>query len=139
MRAKYFDPASVKVAVRSGDIWIKMFPWMCLLIIGLLIVLTAGVFWPVIKRNHDLQLTRAILQSRIEDAKSLNLQLQQENHALQSDRVYVERVARDVLNVGRVGEIIFQFPDYRIGHSSKNSFNESVLKNYSFTSQSSGQ
>jgi cell division protein FtsB len=53
-----------------------------------------------------------VMEKKIEGAKDQNLRLQHENHALQHDRIYVERKARDVLNVGRPGETIFQFPQY---------------------------
>lgn len=49
----------------------------------------------------------------MEEAKTANAKLQQKNTSLESDPSYIERQARDVLNVGRKGEVIFKFPPYQ--------------------------
>lgn len=112
--SKYFDPSRVQVAHkrRKKNIWEILLPWAYACIFILLIVLAAGVFWPVLNRNQELNQQKILLTQRIEEAKAVSLKLQQENTALQSDPWYVERKARDLLNVGRKGEIIFKFPPY---------------------------
>ena len=47
------------------------------------------------------------LELRINEAR--RLQLQQESYALQNDAAYIERVARDKLNLAAPGETLFQF------------------------------
>lgn len=116
-KSKFFDPANVKVAMRTGNIWIQMLPWAYLIVIALFVILGTAVFYPVIRRNHDLQRTKTVTENKIEEANALSIQLHRQNHAIQTDRIYIERVARDILNVGRPGEVIFQFPEYRTSQS----------------------
>lgn len=110
---KFFDPRSVKVAVKNGTIWSKMLPWAYTSVVILGVVLLLGIFLPVVKRNQELIKQKTEMSRKLEMAKMFNSQLQKENRSLQNDPVYIERMARDVLNVGRHGETIFRFPEYR--------------------------
>jgi cell division protein FtsB len=112
-KSKFFDPGSVKIAVKNGSIWSQVLPWAYGAAILLIVVLAVGVIWPVLKRNHQLNASKEQMEQKIEDGKKLSLSLQVQNAALQSDPVYIERKARDVLNVGRKGEVIFKFPPYQ--------------------------
>lgn len=118
-RTRFFDPASVKVAMRTGNIWIQMLPWAYLIVIALFVCLGFAIFYPVVKRNHELQIKKVVTETKINDANALSIQLHQRNHSLQTDRVYIERIARDILNVGRPGEVIFQFPEYKSSQNRK--------------------
>lgn len=112
--SKYFDPSSVKVpARRHGSIWTRMLPWAYGAVALALVALVAGLFWPILQRNYELNRLKTARQQLLELRKAENLKLQIENHSLQSDPVYIERMARDVLNVGHEGETIFRFPPYQ--------------------------
>ncbi len=111
--SRYFDPRSVKVKRRPGDVWIRLLPWAYGVVSLLMVTLVIGIFVPVVKKNSDLQHRKIVMEQKLEDAKTLNLKLQQEYSLLQNDPLYVERKARDVLNLGRPGETIFRFPEYK--------------------------
>ena len=112
--SKYFDPSRVRIAGkrRRKNIWEMLLPWAYAAICALLLILAAGFFWPALHRSQELNQQKVLLAQRIEEAKVANLKLQRENAALQSDPLYIERKARDLLNMGRRGEIIFKFPPY---------------------------
>lgn len=47
-----------------------------------------------------------------EQAMALSLELEDRKQSLDTDPVYIETKARDVLQLGREGETIFRFPPY---------------------------
>lgn len=112
-KSRFFDPRSVKMPMRGGNIWAQLLPWAYLAVVVLLLTLAVAIFWPVLKKNQDLRCSRVSLEKQIERAKALTLQLQHENHSLRTDRSYIEKKARDTLNLARPGETIFQFPGYQ--------------------------
>lgn len=112
MTSRFFDSSSIRVQPKGGTIWTVFLPWLYLAIAILLIVLAAAIFWPVFDRNQKLQSAKVQLQGKIAESKKLHIALQDHNQALQSDPVFIERKARDVLSVGRKGEVIFKFPPY---------------------------
>ncbi|MFH1067912.1 MAG: septum formation initiator family protein [bacterium] len=112
-KSKHFDPRRVKVAAKTGTIWSHLLPWAYIAVMVLIVVIVFGTFWPIMNRNRQLQRNKVSMQQRIETAQTLNRCLQQQDHALQNDCVYIKRMARDVLNVGKPGEVIFQFSEYR--------------------------
>jgi len=112
-KSKYFDPGSVKVAVKNGSIWTQMLPWAYASVLILLGVLFVGLFWPVIQKNIELREKKILMQTKLDEARSLSTRLQQQNHLLQNDPAYIEQMARDILNVGRRGETIFRFPEFK--------------------------
>lgn len=111
-KSKFFDSSTVQIVPRNGSIWTLLLPWLYLAIVALLIICVAAIFWPVVDRNQHLQTTKNDITSQIEKDKRTWLDLQDRNLALQNDPIYIERKARDVLSVGRKGEIIFKFPPY---------------------------
>ena len=114
VQSRFFDPSRVKTsrAKNSGGLWHRLMPWMYIVIFVLLLALAGAVFWPVLKRGQDLQYQKVALQRKIERAKIKSRQMNDELLALRDDRLYIERMARDLLNYGREGETIFQFPPY---------------------------
>jgi cell division protein DivIC len=114
-RSKLFDPRggpSAGSRRQKGDIWHRLLPWAYGgVFLGILFV--AGLFfWPVIERHGLYQNRTQALQTQISQEETLNSNLQDEYMALQHDRSYVERMARDVLSMGREGETIFKFQPY---------------------------
>lgn len=110
--SKVFDPRTVQRGVRRaepGDIWSRLNHWATIGVALFLVAITALLYLPVI-RKHQVKLKQKneLLQLiQLEEARSV--QLQNRLHRLQGDPVYIERVARDVLNYGRQGETIFRF------------------------------
>ncbi|NJK91209.1 MAG: septum formation initiator family protein [Blastochloris sp.] len=87
-------------------------PWAQVCVVVFMLVLVGAIFWPVFKKNQDHMGRSILIQREIEEQRAYGLQLQEELYALQDDPYYIERVARDVLNLGKEGEVIFRFPAY---------------------------
>lgn len=114
VRSKIFDPRSIKTTVRveRADLWQKLLPWFSAFVVLCVLVLIGVIYWPVYKKNQDYMAQRIAIQREIEEQQAVGLRLQDELYALQDDPYYIERVARDVLNMGKEGEVIFRFPAY---------------------------
>jgi len=111
--SRFFDPSRLRTeSRRGGDFWHKVLPWawasVCL--VGLFLV--GAFFWPVMELSNRLQHQKADLETQIVSEDLRGRQLKEELLALQHDSNYVERMARDILQVGREGETIFKFQPY---------------------------
>ncbi|MEM9399112.1 MAG: septum formation initiator family protein [Verrucomicrobiota bacterium] len=113
--SKFLDPKRIRASRgkrASGDFWHRLMPWVYLTCFIFFVVIVSAFLWPQIKRNQDIQKRKELLAQRIEDIKEESRLIEEELYALQDDRLYIERMARDVLNYGRPGETIFKFPPY---------------------------
>jgi cell division protein FtsB len=76
-------------------------------------IVAAGVavilFVPALSRRHSMQREIQRLDAEIARQEHLEKQQRQEIEALKTDPGYVERVARDKLNLARPNETIFRF------------------------------
>lgn len=114
-RSKIFDPRNVQTTARRTEqveLWQKLLSWATVAVILAIIGIAVALFLPVIKKHRALVAQKEYVLGQIEHEKSLSVQLQNEIHLLEKDPVYIERIARDVLNYGRQGETIFRFPAY---------------------------
>lgn len=78
----------------------------------LLIAIGVACFLPVIKRHQSMVAQKEELLQKIQEENNRTVVLTNQLHLLREDRVYIERIARDVLDYGRKGETIFRFPAY---------------------------
>jgi cell division protein FtsL len=69
----------------------------------------ALLFVPLLHQRHAMQLEIARLDHEIEQQDALEKKLQTEIEALKTDPGYVERMARNKLNLSRPNETIFRF------------------------------
>jgi cell division protein DivIC len=67
------------------------------------------LFLPILKQRYNLQQEMLRLDREIERQETLERQQKTEIEALKTDRAYLERTARNKLNLARPGEIIFRF------------------------------
>ncbi len=67
------------------------------------------LFVPALARRHSMQREIQRLDAEIARQENLERQQRQEIEALKTDPSYVERVARDKLNLARPNEVIFRF------------------------------
>jgi cell division protein FtsB len=113
-RSKVFDPRSIKTTARveRGDLWQKLLPWAYAAIVVLALSVVGAIYWPVYQKNQDHQADKIRIQREIQEQQTTGLKLQEELYALQDDPYFIERTARDVLNLGKEGEVIFRFPPY---------------------------
>ena len=111
---KYLDPSKVPLKKRGedGNVWAVLVNITKLLLI--LAVVAAIVLWflPVI---HTMQEYRAEIDTnrvRNEEALAEQRRKRLEIEMLQTNPEYVERQARNKLNLARTGEVIFIFDPY---------------------------
>ena len=75
-------------------------------IVGLGIVL---LFVPLLHQRHAMQQEIARLDRELQQQDTLERKQKTEIEALKSDSSYVERTARNKLNLARANEVIFRF------------------------------
>jgi cell division protein FtsB len=112
-RSKFFDPGKVPLKKRAdGNIWATLVSITQFLLVVCVVAAIALWFLPVIQKTKKLQQEKELNTRKIAQAMEQNKQLQQEVELLKTDPVYVERLARDRLNLGKPGEVIFRFDPY---------------------------
>ncbi|MEM1059231.1 MAG: septum formation initiator family protein [Verrucomicrobiota bacterium] len=112
-RSKQLDPGAVPLRERDGtSVWAVLTRLTQLLL--LLAVVTAIFLWffPVWQDLQKRQQQRAAVEARIAEETSLTDAHREEIHFLKNSPEYVERQARERLNLGRPGEVIFRFDSY---------------------------
>jgi cell division protein DivIC len=78
-----------------------------------LAIVAAGaalLFVPLWHRQHTLQRENRRLEAEVVRLETLEKQYKSEIEALKTDPTYVERVAREKLNLVKPNETVFQFP-----------------------------
>jgi cell division protein FtsB len=106
--------------------WHQYLPWVYAAIVLVSLALVSAIFWPVLQRTVSLQKEKEALQIHIEKEQVETLKTQDELSQLQQDPDYVERLARDVLNLGKPGETIFRFSPYVPDKSQENMTSASI-------------
>lgn len=81
---------------------LKKLSWVIVLTAAVLIV----IFLPGLSRYHRLKARHARLNSSIEKLRALEVGLRKEQDKLRKDPAYIEKVARDKLQVAKKGETI---------------------------------
>ena len=91
-------------------VWLRVQSLGFLVFIG---IVAAGValvlFLPAWHRRHNMEIELQRLDSEVIRLESLEKQQRQEIEALKSDASYIERTARNKLNLARPNETIFRF------------------------------
>lgn len=112
-RSRQFDPRAVGASSRrGGDAWHRLLPWLYWTVILLVCVLLGGLLSPQLETHMDYQKKKADRVAELAAQEAYGRALEDELMRLQHDPLYVERMARDILNVGRSGETIFRFQPY---------------------------
>lgn len=78
-----------------------------------LAIVAAGavmLFIPLWHRQHVLQRDNRRLEAEVVRLEALEKQYKGEIEALKTDPIYLERVAREKLNLVKPNETVFQFP-----------------------------
>ena len=92
------------------SVWLRVQSLGFLVFIG---IVAAGIalvlFLPAWHRRHSMELELQRLDSEVIRLESLEKQQRQEAEALKTDSSYVERTARNKLNLARPNETIFRF------------------------------
>lgn len=118
-RSKFLDPSSVPLKQRSeGGGWKALLQITQALLVLAMIAAIFVCFLPVIRQSQRLQQQKEENAQRIAEANRINRQLQQQFELLKNNPEYIERTARDKLNLGRPGEIILRFDPYSTNSTS---------------------
>ena len=111
---RFLDPSSIPLKRQSGgNIWSTLVPVIQGGIVLGLVAVLAVFFVPVINTEKGYQDENAKLQNQIRDADEERAQLELETQHMKDDPLYVERVARDKLNMGKPGETVIRFDKYQ--------------------------
>lgn len=97
----------------DGNIWATLVQVTQMLLILAVFAAMVLCFLPVIQTSQKLQAEKQKIAREIAQAQETNRRLQLEVEQLKNNPVYIERIARDRLNLGRPGEIIFRFDPYQ--------------------------
>lgn len=112
-RSRQFDPRAIGASSRrGGDPWHRLLPWLYWTGIALVCALLAAILWPQFQSLMAYQTRKSDRLAELVAQEAHGRALEDELIRLQHDPIYVERMARDILNVGRPGETIFRFQPY---------------------------
>jgi cell division protein FtsB len=93
----------------TENLWVRLHSLGFVMFVAVLLGGVTLVFLPQLQRRHALQQELRRLDEKIAVEENRERRLQAEIDALKSDPVYVERVARQKLNLVRPNETIFRF------------------------------
>lgn len=88
-------------------IFLKKLNWMIVLIIVVLV----AIFLPGLSRYHQLKARQAKLNGGIGKLRASEIGLRKEQNMLQKDPTYIEKIARDKLQVVNKSETIVRIED----------------------------
>ncbi len=113
MSSRRLDPGDVPLRRKAGgNVWAKLAQITQWLVIAAVFAALFACFLPVIRQVQSLQEAKARQAAQVAAAQAENRQWNRQLDLLRTNPEYVERVARDKLNLGRTGEIIFRFDPY---------------------------
>ncbi|MBM3859737.1 MAG: septum formation initiator family protein [Verrucomicrobia bacterium] len=94
--------------VRAFWLWVQSLGfWVFLAIVAAGAV---ALFIPLWHRQHTLQVENRRLEAEVGRLEAIEKQYRSEIEALKTDPTYLERVAREKLNLVKTNETVFQFP-----------------------------
>ncbi len=113
MSSRRLDPGEVPLRRKAGgNVWAKLAQVAQWLVLAAVFVALLACFLPVIHQVQNLQAAKAKLAAQVAAEQAANRQWNRQLDLLKTNPEYIERVARDKLNVGKTGEIIFRFDPY---------------------------
>jgi cell division protein DivIC len=112
---RFLDPTSIPLKRQSGgNIWATLVPVIQGGIILGLIAVVGLFFVPVLNTEQTYKDQKAKLQREIAAAYEYQGLLEAQTQSMKGDPGYVERIARDQLNMGKPGETVIRFDKYQI-------------------------
>jgi cell division protein DivIC len=113
MSSRRLDPGEVPLRRKAGgNVWAKLAQVAQWLVLAAVFVALLACFLPVIRQVQNLQNAKAKLAAQVAAEQASNRTWNRQLDLLKTNPEYIERVARDKLNVGKTGEIIFRFDPY---------------------------
>lgn len=122
---KQLDPGAVPLRERDGtSVWAVLTRLTQLLLLAAVVTAIFLWFFPVWQELQARQQEREAVETRIEQETARSDQHREEIHYLKTSPEYVERQARERLNLGRPGEVIFRFDSYETSRQLRESAGE---------------
>lgn len=113
MSSRRLDPGDVPLRRKGGgNVWAKLAQITQWLVIAVVFAALFACFLPVIRQVQKLQDDKRKQAGAIAAAQAENRQWNRQIDLLRTNPEYIERIARDKLNLGKTGEIIFRFDPY---------------------------
>ncbi|CAF0689208.1 FtsB family cell division protein [Candidatus Methylacidithermus pantelleriae] len=103
--------------VRSGGVWRALTQVCKVVCLAAVAILVMSFYLPLIQKLQELENRKGRLEEQIHQARTRSQELEYVFRLLKTDPDFVERMARDRLNMGKPGETIFRFEPYPVGPS----------------------
>ncbi|PTY05343.1 hypothetical protein DB346_01885 [Verrucomicrobia bacterium LW23] len=99
--------------VSRGGIWSALGVIASLIAMALLTAIVVMAFLPVIQEMQDRKNTLLASEQKLAEAREEERRLAREIELIKSNPAYVEHLARQKLNMGKPGEVIYFFEPYK--------------------------
>lgn len=110
---KLLDPNDIPLKRKqTGNVWAKLVRLTRWLVVIAAFALLMVFFSPVFFKSKDLKAEKEKIKQKIAAEQQRNRQLTREFDLVKTNPEYVERIARDKLNLGKPDEMIFRFDAY---------------------------
>ena len=111
--SRFLDPNIVPLKQRAdGNIWARLVHLTKWLLVAGVVILLLALYLPPYQEANRYKNQIDAYQHQIAILKDRNEELSQTLELLKTNPDYVQRIARDKLNLGRPGEMIFRFDPY---------------------------
>ena len=111
--SRFLDPGAVPLKRRpDGSFWAKLVHLTGWLLAVAVVALLVAVYFPPFRNAQRYKSQIESYQKLIAADKDRYEQLSQNLELLKNDPDYIQRIARDKLNLGKPGEMIFRFDPY---------------------------
>ncbi len=94
---------------RPANLWTKLSSLSFVMFIAVVVGGMTVLSIPMLQKRHSLQSELVRVEADIAKQEALERQQRAEIESLRTDPVYVERTAREKLNLSRPDEVIFRF------------------------------
>jgi cell division protein FtsB len=106
---EWFESLKVEDGRPVAERWSKWDRLLVAVLASTLVLALVFLFFPLLRQRQTLVSQIGRLDRELLAQEQRGRQLSREIEALQQDRAYIERVAREKLNLAAPGETIFQF------------------------------
>jgi cell division protein DivIC len=110
---RFLDPSAVPLRQRpNGNVWAQLVQWTKWAVVLAASALLLLCFLPVFQKAQGYKEDKEKVKQALAAEQDRYRQLAREFELMKTNKEYVERVARDKLNLGKTGEMIFRFDPY---------------------------
>ena len=121
---EWFESLKVDDIHPSAKRWSRWDQLVVAVLAATLLVALVFMFLPLMRQRRSMELQLQKFERELQASETQVQQLHREISALQTDAAYIERVARDKLNLAAPGETLYQF-DQQLPAQSQNKLGHS--------------